>query len=207
MPVANRAAVFLVPALLVITFTWSASALGAESADVAAAPKAVVLVATPQFQDPLYGETILIAKPMQGGRHVGFILNRPTKYRLSDAFPKHGPSKRVHDPLYLGGPEEIDTVFALVTDHKSPGKGSLQLGADLYIVIGAETVDRVIETAGDRARFFLGAVFWRPGELDEELKRGAWYVFEPERDLVLPKKTEGLWQELVRRAEIREHGI
>jgi len=206
MSAASRAALLLVLALPVMTYTWTAPALGAESV-AATAPEAVVLVATREFRDPLYGETILIAQPMAGGRHVGFILNKPTQYRLSDAFPEHGPSKRVRDPLYLGGPEEIDTVFALVTGRKSPGKGSLKLGADLYLVIAAKAVDRVIETAPDHARFFLGAVYWQPGELDEELKRGAWYVFEPEHDLVLPKKTEGLWQELVRRAEIREHGI
>ncbi len=209
MSATNRTAalLLLVLAPLVIALTWTASALGAESTAAATAPEAVILVATPQFRDPLYGGTILIAKPMEGGRHVGFILNRPTKYTLSDAFPEHSPSKRVRDPLYLGGPEEIDTVFALVNGHESPGKGSLQLGEDLYLATAAETVDRVIETLANRARFFVGAVWWRPGELKEELRRGVWYVFDPEPDLILPKKTEGLWQELVRRAVFRERGI
>jgi putative transcriptional regulator len=50
-------------------------------------------------------------------------------------------------------------------------------------------------------------VVWRPGELDEELKRGAWYVLDLEPGLVLRKKTAGLWQELVQRAEIRDKAI
>lgn len=203
----SRGAVLLIPALLIITFSRTAPTLDTRSADPGAARGAVMLVATPQLQDPLYGGTILIAKSVQGGGHVGFILNRPTQFALSDAFPEHGDSKLVRDPLYLGGPNELNTVFALVTTRASPGKGSMQFGPDLYLVITAETVDRLIETAADHTRFFVGAVLWQPGELDDELRRGAWYVIEPQPELVLPKKTEGLWQELVRRAQFRERAI
>jgi putative transcriptional regulator len=203
----SRVAAPLILAPLIIMFGWTAPMRGAQSADAAAAPEAVMLVARPQFQDPLYGETILIAKSLEGGRHVGFILNRPTQFALSDAFPEHGNSKLVRDPLYLGGPDGLNTVFALVTSRDSPGNGSMQLGPDLYLVIAAETVGRLIETADDHARFFVGAVLWQPGELNEELRLGAWYVFEPQPDLVLPKKTAGLWQELVRRAQFRERAI
>ena len=91
--------------------------------------------------------------------------------------------------------------------HDSPGNGSMQLAPDLYLAIAAQTVDHVIETASDHARFFAGAVVWRPGELDDELKRGAWYVLDLEPELVLRKKTAGLWKELVQRAEIRDKAI
>ena len=203
----RRVAVLLILALIIITFIWTAPTLGMQSADSGMAPEAVMLVATPQLQDPLYGGTILIAKSIPGGGHVGFILNRPTQFALSDAFPEHEQAKAVSDPLYLGGPNELDTVFALVTARDNPGKGSMQLGPDLYLVIAAETVDRLIDTAADHARFFVGVVLWQSGELKEELRRGAWYVIETQPELVLPKKTEGLWQELVRRAQFRERAI
>jgi putative transcriptional regulator len=201
MSISSRVASFLIFALLVITFTWTAPTLGAELSDT------VVLVATPQFQDALYGETILIARSLEDGQHVGFILNKPTQYLLADAFPEHAPSKKVRDPIYLGGPDEGDAVFALVASHDSPGSGWMQLAPDLFVAVAADTVDRIIESGADHARFFAGAVVWQPGELDEELKRGVWYVLEPEPELVLPKQTEGLWQQLVHRAEIRDKAI
>lgn len=196
----SSVAVFLVLALAVVNVVWTAPALGAES-------DTIVLVATPQLLDPFYGETILIAKPLRGGQHLGFILNRPTRLSLADLFPEHEPSRSVLDPVYLGGPSEPSMVFALVADHDSPGHGSMQLAPDLYLAVAAQTVDHVIETASDHARFFAGAVVWRPGELDAELKRGAWYVLDLEPELVLRKKTAGLWQELVQRAEIRDKAI
>jgi putative AlgH/UPF0301 family transcriptional regulator len=68
-------------------------------------------------------------------------------------------------------------------------------------------VDSIIEKEPQRARFFAGLVMWRPGELDDELKRGLWYVLEDSTDLVMRKPTEGLWEELVGRSERKANTI
>ena len=203
MSVRSRIAGFLARLLSALAMAWVAGVYGADVSE----SETVLLVARPEFRDPIYGETILIARPIGQGRHVGFILNKPTQISLADAFPGHGPSKTVPGPIYLGGPAEVDAVFALVASHDSPGRGSIQLSPDVFLVIAADTVDHVIEFEAERARFFAGAVVWQPGELNEELRRGAWYVLDPEPDLVLPRKTDGMWQQLVQRAELRENGI
>jgi putative transcriptional regulator len=182
---------------------WAVPAAGAGLHE----SETVVLVAKRRFRDPLYAETIVIARPIGQDVHVGLILNKPTEVSLAQAFPGHGPSLGVRQPLYLGGPAEANAVFALVASHASPGRGSMQLSQDLFLVIAKDTVDRVIETAAGHARFFAGAVVWRQGELAQELKNGIWHVLEPDPELVLPQKTEDLWQRLVHRAELREGGI
>src|SRR5206468_10212114 len=84
----------------------------------AAAPgEPMLLVAKRSFEDPVYGATIVLAKPVQGGGHVGFIVNRPTKMSLAQLFPQHEPSKKVADPLFLGGTVDMNLVFALVETH------------------------------------------------------------------------------------------
>ncbi len=174
----------------------------------AAAPEeAVLLVAQRQFEDPIYGSTIVLARPVQGGGHVGFIVNRPTKMSLSELFPDHEPSKKVADPLFLGGTVDMNLVFALVEGHGSKKDGSIRIAPDLFLAFETKAVDRIIELESDHARFFLGMVVWRPGQLDDELDRGLWYVDEPEAKLVLRRKTDGLWEELVRRLEARANTI
>ena len=42
-------------------------------------------------------------------------------------------------------------------------------------------------------------MIWRPGELAEEIKRGAWYILEPDAGIAM-RKPEGLWEELVGRS-------
>lgn len=167
----------------------------------------VMLVATPALSDPIYRSTVLIARPMEDGRFLGFIINKPTKITLAQAFPEHGPSKKVPDPIFLGGPERMNTLFALVKRAQSPGKGSLQLTPDLHVVLAGSTVDEVIENDPEHARFLFGVVVWQPGELDSEIKRGAWYVESPQTDLMMRKETSGLWKELVQRLNMRRGAV
>jgi len=169
--------------------------------------KTVLLVAKRALKDPLYSSTILLAKPMPNGTHVGFILNRPTTMKLGEAFPEHEASKRIADPIFLGGPADVNLVFAVVADHDGSRDDSLLLTPELSLAYSGGTVDRIIESEADRARFFLGLVVWRAGQLDDELKRGLWHVKEPEAKLVLRKETDGLWDELVRESEIKSEMI
>ena len=171
------------------------------------ADKPVLLVAKRALKDPLYSATILLAKPMPNGTHVGFILNRPTRVKLAEMFPEHEPSKKVADPLFLGGPADTNLVFAVVAHHDGSRDDSVILTPELSLAYSGGTVDRIIESEADRARFFVGLVVWRAGQLDEELKRGLWYVQEPEASLVLRRKTEGLWDELVRESEVKAEMI
>ncbi len=177
-------------------------------ASATAAPgDTLLLVAKRQFEDPIYGSTIVLAKPVQGGGHVGFIVNRPTKMSLAELFPEHEASKRVADPLFLGGTVDMNLVFALVETHGSRKDGAIRIAPDIFLAYETKAVDRIIESESDHARFFLGMVVWRPGQLDDELDRGLWYVDEPEAKLVLRRKTDGLWEELLLRLEARANTI
>jgi len=177
------------------------------SATAAPSDDTMLLVAKRQFEDPIYGSTIVLAKPVQGGGHVGFIVNRPTKMSLSELFPNHEASKKVEDPLFLGGTVDMNLVFALVETQGNRKDGTIRIAPDLFLAYETKAVDRIIESESDHARFFLGMVVWRPGQLDDELDRGLWYVDEPEAKLVLRRKTDGLWEELVRRLEARANTI
>ncbi len=167
----------------------------------------MLLVAKRQLEDPIWGSTILLAKPIQGGGHVGFIVNKPTSVTLAELFPEHEPSKRVADPLFLGGTVDMNLVFALVEEHGSRKDGSVRIAPDIFLAYDTKAVDRIIESESDHARFFLGLVVWRPGQLDDELDRGLWFVDQPDAKLVLRRKTDGLWEELLLRLEARANTI
>jgi putative transcriptional regulator len=167
----------------------------------------VLLVAQRELESDVFEASILIVKPTGDGGHVGFIINRPTTATLGDLFPEHEPSKKVVDPLYLGGPEGYNRVFAFVDRKDAVGKDALPLMPGVFLVADGKAVDKVIEGDPQHARFFLGLVTWRPGQLEDELDRGFWYVEKPDAKLILEKKTDGLWEELVRRSEAKAHSI
>jgi putative transcriptional regulator len=177
----------------------------AHAADLSS--RAAILVAKPELHDDVYGSTILVVVPVGEGRHVGFIVNRPTTVTVGSAFPEDGAAQKIIDPVYIGGPSENQAVFALVERRDSPGGVSLELMPGLFVAFDRDTVDRIIRAEPEHARFVAGAVGWAEGELQDEVERGLWYVLEPDAGLALRKPTEGLWEELVRRSQIAANAI
>jgi putative transcriptional regulator len=182
----------------------AAAATAAHAVDLS---KSMILVAKPELVDQLYGSTILVVTPVGGDQHAGFIVNRPTKVTLGQLFPEDGPSQKVVDPVYLGGPLSPQVVFALVERQQNPGGQSFELMPGLYAAVDEETVDRIIRTESDHARFVAGLVLWQRGELRAEIERGAWYVLAPDPHLAVQKPSQGLWEELVRVSKLRANSI
>jgi putative transcriptional regulator len=179
-----------------LALLMAASLAGAQGQD-----DAIILVAHPAFRDLEYRQTVLIAAPAPNGGHVGVILNRPTRRSLGSLFPEHEPSKKVVEPVFYGGPFSRGALVALVRADEAPGAGSVLLMKSLYLAFRANTIDHVIETTPNEARYFVGYVGWRPGELRGEIDRGLWTVANADLELIFRKDTEGLWEELLQQSK------
>jgi putative transcriptional regulator len=161
---------------------------------------ALTLVASPRLVDPDYRGAVLLAVPIDNNRHVGVIINRPTGRSLASLFPEHRPSKLVRDPVYFGGPMLRQAIFAVVHIDRTPGPGSIRIMNELFLATQGAVVDHIIERTPNEARYYVGYVAWRPGELKQEVDRGLWYVLDADPDLVFRKDPGRLWEELLRRA-------
>ena len=184
---------------MIVRFLLAAAALAVFSM-AAAQEDAILLVAHPAFRDLEYRHTVLLAAPAPNGGHVGVIINRPTKRSLGSLFPEHEPSKKVAEPVYYGGPYSRGALVALVKTPQPPGAGTVPLMKNVYLAFRANTIDHVIESTPNEARYYVGYVAWRPGELRQEVDRGLWYVLEADPELVFRKDPARLWEELLRRA-------
>jgi putative transcriptional regulator len=190
---------------LAIALVMACSAGLAQAADLS---RTLILVAKPELRaDPVFGASILVVTWIGGDQHLGFIVNRPTAVSAGSMFPGDGAAQKLVDPIYLGGPVSSEAVFALVRGNQSPGKGSMQLVPGVFLAISEQAVDRAVASDPARTRLLAGLVAWKPGELEQEIKRGYWYVLEPEASLVLPNSTDGLWEELARRSKIAAEAI
>jgi putative transcriptional regulator len=186
----------LLYALLLFCGTLFSGAAAAQAEE-----EAFLLIAHPAFRDLEYRQAVLIAAPVPSGGHVGVIINRPTKRSLGSLFPQHEPSKKVIEPVYYGGPFSRGALVALVKADQAPGAGAVALMKNLYLAFRANTIDHVIETTPNDARYFVGYVGWRPGELKDEIDRGLWSVLGADVGIVFRKDTEGLWDELVQQTK------
>ena len=101
------------------------------------------------------------------------------------------------DPVHYGGPFSRGALVALVKADTTPGVGSVQVMKNLYMAFRVNIIDQVIETHPNNARYYVGYVGWRPGELKAEIDRGIWSVLGADMDVVFRKDMEGLWEELL----------
>jgi putative transcriptional regulator len=161
----------------------------------------MILVATPELRDRLFSASVLIVTPIGNGQHIGFIINHPTPVKLGEMFPDHAPSRKVTEPIFLGGPENRGALFALVQRQGHADTGRVALASNLYLEVDREKVDGVIENEYGKARFFASVVVWQPGELAAEIKHNFWYVQDADANLVLRKSTRGMWEELIKQIE------
>jgi len=161
----------------------------------------VVLVASGSGVES-YGETVILALPLEDGGHFGFVLNMPTEATIGELFPDDDASREVATRVDIGGPIFTSSLFALVVDPGSDLEGLRSVTSQFSVALASDEVDRVIAKQPSNARFFMGLFAWAPGGLEEQVKEGAWSVLEPEARIVLSAQPATLWKRLNRGSEL-----
>jgi putative transcriptional regulator len=158
--------------------------------------QAVILVASNRLAGSIYEQTVILAAPLPQGGHLGFIVNRPTEVKLETLFPEQPSTRNVADPVYAGGPILSNAIFAVTRKAPENNGNFFSPMPGLVVVIDAATVDRIIETAPNDARYFVGLMFWVPDDLEDEIRNGAWEVRPADVDTVLRANSRELWKSL-----------
>jgi putative transcriptional regulator len=165
-------------------------------ADEVTEARPVMLVARPGLEPP-FGKTVLVAMPFGKSEHVGFIVNLPMHRTLSNLLPDYQAARGVTEPVRFGGPVLVDTIFAIVRGKR--GNDTVPLSDDLAVATRGDAVSRIIEQSPNDARYFVGFVSWGPGELDNEISAGYWFVMRPDGEQLFRPDGDGMWRDLVRR--------
>jgi putative transcriptional regulator len=178
-------------ALLVVLFAGVTGA--ARAADLS---RAAILVASDRLAGSPFERTVILVTPLPQGGHMGIVVNRPTGVKLESLLPEQASARNVVDQVYAGGPMLSNVVFAVTRKPPVDGSKAVQLIPGLVAVMDGETVDRIIETTPNDARYFVGLMVWAPGQLDDEVSKGAWEVRPPSVETVLPTHSTDLWKSL-----------
>ena len=156
----------------------------------------VLLVASSALEGSAFEQTVVLAAPLPNGGHIGFILNRPTKVKLVALFPNDAAAQNVTEPVYLGGPALVSGVFALTRNAPPDGGMIVPLMPGLVAALDAKTVDRILATHPNDARYYAGLMLWNANELEQEVDRNAWEVRPADADTVLSARAHGMWNSL-----------
>jgi putative transcriptional regulator len=130
-----------------------------------------LLLAHPGLRDPNFRRCIILlsAHDQEGGA-LGVVTNRPLGRTLGAAQDSLADSPVGALPLFAGGPVSTSEVLLAAWRWEDQGRR-------FHMAFGVtiEAMGRLIEEHDDfDARVFLGYAGWSAGQLEAELREGAW---------------------------------
>ncbi|MFW6693449.1 YqgE/AlgH family protein [Streptomyces sp. MAR4 CNX-425] len=166
-----------------------------------------LLVATPALTDPNFTRTVVLLLDHDEEGSLGVVLNRPTPVGVGDVLRDWAGLAGDPGVVFQGGPVSLDSALGLAVvpgeQGGGPGGGAGPLGwRRVHGAIGLVDLDAPPELLAAELgtlRIFAGYAGWGPGQLEEELDDGAWYVVESEPGDVSSPAPEGLWRAVLRR--------
>ncbi|MDU0312524.1 YqgE/AlgH family protein [Phycicoccus sp. M110.8] len=162
-----------------------------------------LLLATPQIEEGVFRRSVVLLLHHDAEGAQGVVLNRPLDARVDAVLPEwqdHVTAPRV---LFEGGPVGLDSALGLVT---APGDVEPMGVKRLFGGVGLVDLDTppelvMPEVAG--MRIFAGYAGWSPGQLEDEVDSGSWYVVEAEGRDAFDDDPQSLWVRVLRRQ--RDH--
>lgn len=157
--------------------------------------KGKLLIAEPSITgDVSFNRSVVLLAEHNDEGSVGFILNKPLEYDISDLVSEI----KIPFKVFNGGPVEQDNLYFI---HKVPDliEGSIEISDGIYwggdfdktiVLINSGTITK------NDIRFFLGYSGWDSLQLDQELSSKSWVVVRNEYQSNIIQKSGGtFWKE------------
>lgn len=161
-----------------------------------------ILVASPALPDPIFTKSVILLVRYNKTGALGLMVNHQTKVPISRALSKLEGAAGHSDPVFLGGPVELDTVFALARAPRKPD-GAMGIFGDLYFIDSKSALKKVLSGSSNPSglRIYIGYCGWGPHQIENEVRLGSWYIFNRNAAFAFDAKPETLWSRLVGQAE------
>ncbi|KRV47704.1 hypothetical protein AQ490_04785 [Wenjunlia vitaminophila] len=161
-----------------------------------------LLVATPALADPNFDRAVVLLLDHDDEGSLGVVLNRPTPVDVQDVLSSWAALAGRPQVIFQGGPVALDSALALAVVPGGSVEGNPLGWRRVHGAIGLVDLEAPPELlAGELSslRIFAGYAGWAPGQLEEELVEGAWYLVDSEPGDVFSPSPERLWRSVLRR--------
>jgi len=158
-----------------------------------------LMLAMPELDGSWFGRTVILLLRHDETGSFGLVVNRP--FRTIDCEQVLGlldiSEPLVAPGLLHGGPVTPEQALVL---HRSPhlGDDSDEILKGLYVASHRDSLDTLCRESEDTFWIVMGYSGWSPGQLEEEIEMGSWFVVPSgdEGERVLSGARELLWNEL-----------
>jgi putative transcriptional regulator len=157
-----------------------------------------LLVATEELRDPRFGRTVIYMVQHDAAGATGLIVNRPLREvplaQLLERFglDTRGVTGRIL--VHYGGPVEPGRGVVLHTSDYS-GEGTEAVQGGLSVTSRPGILQAIAARAGPRrALFVAGYAGWAPGQLESEMRAGAWVDGAADEALIFDFDADRKWE-------------
>jgi putative transcriptional regulator len=154
------------------------------------------LLALPQLMDPNFVHTVVLIVEHGELGAMGLVVNRPTSKTVAELWRQvgQGPCDSQKN-VYLGGP----VSGPLMAVHTHGELAETEITAGVYFAAKKNNLDQLVQQDVP-FKMFIGHAGWGPGQLESEIREGAWRAIPATLDDVFDD-SEDLWQRLYREVE------
>ncbi len=159
-----------------------------------------LLVATPQIEEGVFRRSVVLVLHHGDDGAQGLVLNRPIEAGIDAVLPGWEEHASRPATMFQGGPVQLDSALGLVAvpgDAPNPTGVRRLFGAVALVDLDTPPVLVAPELAG--LRIFAGYAGWSPGQLEEEIDTGSWFVVDGESRDPFTDQPHDLWERVLRR--------
>ncbi len=136
----------------------------------------LLLIASPQMNDLLFEETVVLIWHHDADGALGVVINRPTTHRLAEVLDIDSASLDLESyesgSVGWGGPIEHEHGTVVTCGEIEASEG-WHLPAGIGVTRSHDALVRLLSNRSP-ILLCLGYAGWAPGQLDSELRDGAW---------------------------------
>ncbi len=157
-----------------------------------------LLIATPSIGDSRFQRTVLLICVHDEQQAMALVLNRPLPGLKVPALLKRmglGAEGVPDAAVLFGGPVERERGYVLHSDDYCANHSTLSVAPGLAMTDTREVLDALGDPQRRPRRFLLalGYAGWGPGQLENEIRQGAWLTCEPDEALVFGGDLHDRW--------------
>lgn len=159
------------------------------------------IIAMPQLVDPNFHRAVVLMIEHGDEGAFGLVINRPGRTRIGELCTNlkvtWGGDERAMS--LSGGPVGTDQGFVLhgaVADDQVVKSRDVADG--VRMALDMESFRVLCARPPERFRMLLGYAGWGPGQLESEVRAGAWLTTEVDPSLIFDTPVEETWQRALR---------
>jgi putative transcriptional regulator len=153
-----------------------------------------LLVAMPQLQDPNFARSVVLLVQHNAEGAFGVVVNRPIAKSVQELWREVGSAPcHSHRPVYLGGP----VPGPLLALHARSTLAEVEPATGVYFAAKKQHLDELVLSEAADFKIFVGHAGWGAGQLENELRQGAWRTLAATAEHVF-STADDLWETVFR---------